>query len=243
MAIIKQSNAGDIARDAVVLDLGDLQRQAALIVQAARDQAAATIAEAQRERARIVAGAAEAGRLEGLEAGRIEGVELGAAQGREQSLAEMRNQLEQVQSAWTAAVDKFESARAGLLDEAGREMIRLALQIAEKLTKRVIQADPSVVVDQLAAVLAMVVRPSQLIVRIHPDDESLVREALPVLAARFAMAQSIELLTDASLTRGSCTAAMRGDQGGGEVDATISSQLDRIVAALLPDDGGSSGSS
>jgi hypothetical protein len=77
MALIKHSNSRDIARDAVVLDLGDLQRQAALITRAAHDQAAAVLAEARAERERIVAGAAEAGRAAGFE----EGWSRGGAQG------------------------------------------------------------------------------------------------------------------------------------------------------------------
>jgi hypothetical protein len=79
-------------------------------------------------------------------------------------------------------------------------------------------------------VLELVGRPTRLVVRINPEDIERTKRDLPALAARFAGAAHAELLPDASLSRGSIVAATEA----GEIDATIETQLDRIVESLLP---------
>jgi flagellar biosynthesis/type III secretory pathway protein FliH len=243
MALIKQANARDLARDAIVLDLGDLQRQGAMLVTQARAQAEAIIAEARAERQRILAGAAEQGHAEGLAAGHAAGHQAGFEAGRAAALAEFKDQLAKLDAAWSAAAESFNNSREHLLRSAQRDVLRVAVRIAERVTKRVIRIDPAVAAAQLEAVLAVVVRPTRLTVRIHPDDRPTVEAALPRLAAIFTAARHVELVEDPSLTRGSCIAVTRppgssdADTGlGGEIDASISTQLDRIVEALLPAD-------
>jgi flagellar biosynthesis/type III secretory pathway protein FliH len=127
-----------------------------------------------------------------------------------------------------------------------RDVLRLALAVAERITKRVVQTDAQVAAAQLEAVLGVIVRPTELTVRIHPDDREVLSAALPQIAARFSQARHIELVDDASLMRGSCVAATRAAGGGsggggamapGEIDASIQTQIDRIVEAMLPGDG------
>jgi flagellar biosynthesis/type III secretory pathway protein FliH len=246
MALIKQSNARDIARDAIVLDLGDLQRQATTIVAGARTQAASIAAQAKSERERILAGAAETGRAEGFESGRKQGHQAGLAEGRAAAIGELKERLAKLEASWNAALASFQADRDDMLRHSQRDVLRLALGVAERVTKRVVQADPQVVVSQLEALLAVIVRPTELTVRIHPDDRELLGAALPQLGARFSQARHIELVDDAALTRGSCVASTRAASSGavgtgganglspGEIDASIQTQLDRIVEALLP---------
>lgn len=244
MAIIKHNQAVDVARSAVVLDLGDLRRQGAIILQAARDQAAAIVAEARAERERIMAGAAETGRSEGLSQGRAEGLDSGQVEGRAAAIAEVRPRLELIETAWSNALGEFESTRTSMLRAAEVDLIRLALAIATRVTKRQVQVDPSIVVEQVRAVLGVISRPTALVVRVHPDDSPLLEAAMPSLKARIAAASEVELVQDQSIERGSCIAEMRGVAGrsssepaaasGGEVDATIGTQLQRIAEVLLP---------
>ncbi len=240
MALIKHSNTRDIARDAVVLDLGDLQRQAALIMQSARDQASAVIAAAKAEREQILAGAAELGKSAGFEVGRAAGLNIGKEDGRTAAISEFRARLEAIESSWGSELSAFERARQSMLLAAEKDVLRLALQIAERVVKRAVANDPLIVIDQLRAVLAVVARPTELVVRIHPDDVEIVREALPQLTRHFTTVRNVELAEDQNLSRGSCIAAMRSSSGGdgrfagGEIDASIATQLDRIVQALMP---------
>jgi len=242
MALIKNAIARDIARDAVVLDLGDLRRQGEAILRQARAEAERIIAAAREERARITAGAHESGRAEGLAQGLTEGRAAGREEALAQALAEHRARLEQVSTAWTAALEDFATQRDDLVQGAQRDVIRLAIGIAERIIKRSIELDPTVVESQLAAALAVVVRPTEVVIRIHPEDRPLVEQSLPRLTAampaiRHATIEDHPAVGRAGCevwTRGDTAAAGAADAGGGEIDASIGTQMDRIVEALLP---------
>jgi len=239
MALIKNAIARDLARDAVVLDLGDLQSQALVYVQQAQAQAQKIIADAQNERQRLVAGAAEKGHAEGLSRGIEEGRTRGHADALEAAVAQHADALAGVESAWATALSEFAAQREAMIEHATRDAVTLAVAVAEKVVKRSIAVDPGVVVEQLRAVLAVVVRPTELVVRIHPEDRPLVQRSLPALLAAMSMIRHAELADDPALDRGSCVARMRGDQAadagaGGEIDASIQTQLDRIVEVILP---------
>ncbi len=243
MALIKQSNAREIARDAIVLDLGDLQRQASAIVAEARVQGATITSQARVERERILAGAAEVGRASGMEQGRAEGHKSGLAEGRAAAIAEFKERLDKIESSWSASLAKFAADRDEMLMLCQRDVLRLALGIAERVTKRAIRADPAVAAAQLEAVMKVIVRPTELVVRIHPDDRPVITDALPRLMSEFSQARHVELLDDPAVGRGSCVASMRGQAAAGafapgEIDASVRTQLDRIVEALLPGDAG-----
>lgn len=231
MALIRQADARTMARDAVVLDLGDLVAQGELLKARNRAEADQILAEARAERERLLKGAAEEGRREGLARGLEEGQKQGRAAGRAEAVKEHQQALANLQEAWGAALGLFDADRDRMLMEARHDVVRLAALVAEMVTKRALALEPARVADQLAAVLSLITRPSRLTVTLHPDDEALAREALPALSAKFEGAKHAELVPDASMERGSCVVR---NATGGEIDATIRTQLQRIVETLLP---------
>lgn len=232
MALIRQSDARTQARDAIVLDLGDLMHQGDQIKSAAKARGAQIVAEATAERQRIVAGAAEEGRDLGLRQGHQEGLAQGQAEGRESALLELRQRLDAVEKAWVSALSEFESRRTQMLREARADVLGLAAMVAKKVTKRAVLIQEEAVVDQLAAVLSLLARPTRLRVAVNPDDEPLLRSALPAMMSRFAGAEHVELTADPAVSRGSCIARTGA---GGRIDASIETQLDRIIGAMMPD--------
>jgi flagellar assembly protein FliH len=231
MALIRHANAGTMARDAVVLDLGDLARQAEALRARARAQAELIVKEAQAERQRILSGAAEQGYQEGLARGLEEGRREGLEAGRSAAVGEYGEKLAALEEAWSSTLGEFTQMRQQMLIEARQDVLRLGLRIGALITRRTIEGAPEVVVDQLAAVLGLVLQRTQLVVAAHPDDLPLLTEALPQLAERLQTAGHVELIADAGLERGSCVART---PRGGEIDASIDSQLRRIVEGLLP---------
>lgn len=235
MALIRHAEAKQVARDAIVLDLGDVQRQAAQLMEQAQRRAEAIVAEARAERERLLAGAAEQGRAEGLAKGTEEGKRVGIEQGKNAALAEWRAKLGEIEKKWSEALREFEAERDRMLAEARVDVLRLATQVAEKVVKRVISIEPGIVEDQLRAVLATVARPTELLVAINPEDRAVVEAALPGLMGCFQSVRHIELTDDPQLLRGSCVARTRGDgAAGGEIAASIDEQLRRIADLLLP---------
>jgi len=235
VALIKNAQAAHAARSAVVLDLGDLKRQGDALRQATAREAERIIADAHRRREEIIAGAAEEGRRRGYEEGFEQGRREGADAARAEALQDHAEALDALARAWAEALDAFEAGRDHLLVRSRLDVIDLAIRLAERIVKRTIAAAPNVGVRQLEAVLSLITGRGRLVVGVHPDDERLIRDAMPALARRFASATHAEIVADDSLSRGSVVA--RTDSGA-TIDAAIETQLDRLVAALLPDGDG-----
>ncbi len=229
--MIRQANAATMAREAIVLDLGDIMRQGEQLKARSRESADRIVEDAKRERDRLLANASEEGRLKGYEQGVSEGRIAGQKEGRAEALQEFRDRLAKLDAAWSAALVGFERDRDRMLLEASQDVLKLAVRIGELVTKRSIQVHPEAVADQLAAVLARVAKSTSLTIRIHPEDRTLVQEALVTLVRAADSATHVELVDDASLGRASVVA---NTAGGGEVDASIKTQLERIARDLLP---------
>lgn len=227
--LIKNSNSTLMAREAVVLDLGDLAAQADVIKREASAAAERVIRAAREERARILAGAEEQGRREGRESGLARGLEEGRAAGRAEALAAESAALKALQQRWSEALEKFESERAHLLAEARASLLRLAAAVAERVTKRAVEADEHVLTAQLEAALGLVLSPTRLVIEIDPEDRERTLAALPALMERLGGGDNAEVRAREGLGAGSVI--VRTDRG--EIDASISTQVARAVRALL----------
>lgn len=232
MALVRNADAAVMTRDAIVLDLGDLRRQGQRLLDAARAEAVRIEQEAQADRATIIQGADKVGHAQGYARGLEEGRAAGIEQGTQQALTAAAADVQRLNAGWTAALDAFLQTRERFLAEGQQDVVRLAALIASKVCKRQIELDPAIVAVQMAEVLALVLRPTRLQVTCHPDDRELLGRAMPMLAARTQHNVDVELVDDPALARGSCVARLAG--GGGQIDASIDTQLQRIVDALLP---------
>ena len=152
-------------------------------------------------------------------------------------MAEQRAALDALQSSWQEALARFEQLRGNLQLEAERGVLELAVKLGERVARRSIVGDEQAAVRQLAGAIEMAMSPSRLRVRVSPADARAVREALPSLTDRMHESPSVSVVEDDTLSRGSVM--IEADET--TVDATIETQLARIVEALLPDgraDGG-----
>lgn len=229
MALIKQATWSPSNREPVVLHLGDLKAQAAMVEQEAAKQAAGILAAARVQRDKLLTGAKDQGHREGLERGLAEGREKGLAEGRAQGVSEIKPRLAEIEARWMTGATEFEVARERMLTEARQDLLRLAVRIAERVIKRRIETDPNIAASQLESVLSLIMRPTKLTIAINPDDEPALRGAMPAMMAKFTAAQHMELAMDPALPRGSCVART----SGGEIDASIWTQLDRVADTLL----------
>jgi flagellar biosynthesis/type III secretory pathway protein FliH len=228
MALIRRADARTHPQTAVRLDLGDLGRRGEMLRESAIAEAERVVAEAHEERARILSGAEGAGRAVGYAAG----LEKGREQGRAEAASEFREKLAALDASWAGAMAGFIADRETLLLAARRGVVELAVAIAGRVVHRVAELDPTVVEDQIRGVLALVAGPATLIMRVHPEDEALTREVLPRLREQFVGGIHVRLQADPTVSRGSCVARTLG---GSSIDASLETQLDRIVRDLLPD--------
>jgi len=230
MALIKQSDSRQVAQEAIVLDLGDLQRQGKEMRRRAETEAERILESARAERERLLASAYDEGFQKGEREGREAGREAGREEGRAAAHAEQKASLASLEERWTEALGAFEAGREDLVTHARADALDLALSIAKRIVKREVDGDREAARRQLEAALELVVRPTRLRVRIRPEDAESVREALPSLTARLTSSPHVDVAEDDSLGAGSCIVSTES----GEIDASIETQIERVLDALAP---------
>lgn len=235
MAMIRQADLDTRPRQALVMNIENLRAQAERIMDQTRHAAAAVIAEAAATRERTLLGAAEEGRAKGHAEGVAQGLAEGRERGREQAHQEAAERLARLEASWTAALEDFIAAREAMLRECELRALDLAVLMGERVARRAIAVDPGAVLPQVAAVLELATRGARLTLCVNPQDEDLLRQALPALLAVDAKERHIAIVTDQGVPVGSCLA--RSD-GGGALDATIDARLRAVVDEMLPGHGG-----
>lgn len=231
MPVLKQHQNTPAMREAIVLDLGDIGAQAARIRAAAETQAQQILAKAQAKAESIALERGEEAEKLGYQEGLERGLEEGREIGRAEALKQVSDQLHQLTAAWSQVAQDWESQRAEMEREARQAVLRFALDAAEKLVHRVIEVDESVVVDQAAQALSMVLSAHDASVRIHPVDRPMLEDALPDLLGELSRLKHIELVDDDEITPGGCMVTF----GQGKIDATIERQLERLINMILPE--------
>lgn len=238
MPVLKSQLAPPAMKEAIVLDLGDLGAQAARIREQAARQAEETLAAARAKADALVADALAQAEQRGYAEGLAKGTAEGNEQGRAQALADAAEKLEHLTEAWSQAATAFDQQRQSLDREAREAVLAFALRAAEKIVHRTIETDPQVAARQVEAALEAVLWPHDVTVCIHPEDRAAVEESLPQLTAKFGALGRVSLVEDGAVGRGGCVlktlSGASGAAAGGQIDATIQTQLDRLAELLLP---------
>jgi flagellar assembly protein FliH len=230
MGLVKGNASRPMLESAIVLDLGDLKRQGEEIIERARLEAERIIAEAKQEAQRLTAEGESVGREQGFRQGLEEGREKGETEAAAETTAAYEERLKAVEESWRNALDEWQSRREQLLSDASDDLLDLSLTIARRVVQREIEADRSVVRDQLRAVLEMTAAATAVTVVVHPDCRDFLEPLLPELIASLDRPLHASLRADDSFSPGGCIVRTEG----GEIDARIETQLNRIVEALLP---------
>ena len=112
--------------------------------------------------------------------------------------------------------------------ETEKDLLRLAVRLAEKIIGREIQAEKQTVTDIVAAALQNARQQEKLTVRVNPADLSLIEEErekfLPSGRARF-----IDFIADPRVASGGCLI----ESEVGTIDARLETQLRVLERALL----------
>lgn len=231
MPVLKQHNNTPAMRDAIVLDLGDIGAQAARIRAAAETEASKIVAEARAKSESLADQLHDEAEKQGYAAGLEKGITQGREQGRVEALAESAEQLRQLNAAWSQVATDWEQQRVDMDREARQAVLSFALSAAEKIVHRVIEIDETVVVDQAAQALSLVLSAHDASVCIHPVDRPILEDALPELVRELATLDHVDLVDDESITPGGCVVVF----GQGRVDSTVERQLQRLIDLILPE--------
>jgi flagellar assembly protein FliH len=109
------------------------------------------------------------------------------------------------------------------------EAYRFAVAVAERIVKREITLDASVVMRQMREAIRRIVGVEKITLRVHPDDEALVRSHRAEMLTSSDSVREILIEGDETIERGGCIL----ESATGNVDARIGSQLRQIETALF----------
>jgi flagellar assembly protein FliH len=194
---------------------------------------------------KTVAAAREESRTQGIAAGKKEGFEQGRAEGLKAGIDQVHreayeNAFKEKQAfvegeskpaleMLAQIVETLQSEFDRIRTDARQELVHLAVSIAEKIVRREINLDPTVVLSTVHKAIDLSLKKHGVRVLVSPDDYSAVSQYLPNLNAAFARVDNITLVADESVKSGGCVV----ESGAGTVDMKIETQLLEIERALI----------
>jgi flagellar assembly protein FliH len=227
MGLIKSQNA-PVAM--APFSMKDIENHARAILLRARRQAEQLLAHAQ------AAGEAlkKAAREEGFAVGRVEGVAKGLEDGRKSghdaALGEHRANLSALVQSLTNAASSLEKSRLALEADGLCEVIELSAAISRRVTKRQGLIEADVLIANLTEAMKLVSHKSDIRIALNPSQKTTLLAELPNLQMTWPHLKHVELIEDAAIAPGGC----RVHTTHGMIDATLDTQLDRVIAELLP---------
>jgi len=227
MGLIKSASAPSAM---IPFSMKDIENHARALIARAKEQAEAILIEAQNEGERFKAAAKAEGLAEGKREGLAKGLEEGRKNGAQQALSEHRTQLANLIKSLTEATIDLEASRVQLEAEALTEVIDLSVAIATRVTKRQGAIDPEVLVANVNEAMKLVVSSTDVRIALNPSQKQYLLDALPQLSMTWPSLQHVQLIDDETLASGGCRVFSKG----GQVEADLDGQLDRIVTDLMP---------
>jgi len=213
-----------------VFSLADIQAQADEILTRARAEAASVLADAQRRRQELIKQAKQQGHAEGYQEGLTEGRHVGHEQGLTEARQRFGRDQEQLLAALTALLDDFDQQKRRMLSQTHSDLVRLALAIAARVVKRVVDTEPEVAASNVQEAVALVSSSSDVVIHVHPAELESLQRFCQQWAEQTGRLDHLRVVADESIDRGGC--AIR--TGSGQVDATVQGQLTRIAEQLVP---------
>ncbi len=169
------------------------------------------------------------GLQQGLEEGRKQGYQDGLQQGREEGLQQGQEQICQQLAHWQALMQSLARPLEELDHQVEQELVTLAMQVARQVVRREIRTDPGQVIGAVRrAVSVLPLAARDVRVYLHPEDASLVREALSA-DDDGEEERRWKIVEDPALARGGCVVETEQSR----IDATVESRLAAVIAQVM----------
>jgi len=162
----------------------------------------------------------EAARLQGYGVG----YELGQAEGRASAEASMADSIRRLQAITSGILENH----TAFFRAAERQVVDLALQIAQKVIEREVENMPDLAITIIRAALEEMDTRTAVRVRVSPDDEELLRRRWAQVVPPGVSPDRIELVIDERVQSGGAII----DTTQGQVDAQLDTKLAQLGNAL-----------
>ncbi len=150
--------------------------------------------------------------------GRLTGIE----EGRAQLQATVDEQLTRAMH----LANEIGRARVAALEEQDRDIVEVALAIAQKILVREIETDKELIVRQVRQVLGLLLDKKLVTVKVHPQDLQTLQPLHQALQAEFLNGDHLVLEGDESIQPGGCLV----EQSGLQLDARLEQQLETVAS-------------
>ncbi len=215
--------------EVAVRGLDDLATEARTVILDARRQAAKILAEARAQAEASCDAAAAKGYAEGLARGQNDGYEEGCRKAQADTRQELAAASTEVIDQLRAIVVELTDARAEILHAGRQELLEFALLLAAKIVGRVAVRDISAATENVRKVLELTDHARELRVKVNPGQLKALAENIPELIESLNHTGRVTLVGDNKISPGGA----KVHTAEGEIDATIKTQLDNVVEALL----------
>lgn len=210
------------------------QEEAAALLESAREEAEKLRREAEEEQKnilqetedeqeRIRQEAYKAGFEEGLNAGRKQ-----AAAEYEEKLAAAEELRREAEEESIRIREDAEAERRARIRESEEEILKLAVEIAEKIITEKIKESPAFWMSMVKKAVEKVAGAKELVLRVAPEDEEFLVLQLSAVKELLSESPPVRVVADSSLKKGDFV--FQTDLG--QIDGRIREQLDRIAQAL-----------
>lgn len=138
-------------------------------------------------------------------------------------------QLQETQDAIRVLTENMQREYDQLYASAERNVVKLALAVAERIVKRQVLMDNEFVIRQICEGAKRVIGVERIRIRVNPADEEYVRQHRAQVLMNADSVRDLVIESDETIERGSCVI----ESDAGNVDTLIATQLERIEAALF----------
>ena len=139
--------------------------------------------------------------------------------------AKLQAEHQRIEKFLTGAAEQW----SGLYAASEEATVRFAFGVAERIIRKELSQDPSIVVEQIKEGIRRVLGVESVKIRVHPEDLPLVREQKGAIQSSGDALREIVVEGDESLEQGDCI--IESDMGN--IDARISTQLKQIENVLF----------
>ncbi len=164
------------------------------------------------------------GFAEGLEAGR----EAGHTEAHIKETERIQDETEFLVGTIHAFAFAISNGRSEMLQAARKELVHLAVKIAERILHREIKEDPDVIRTHITDALELAFNASKVTVQVHPLDAQMINKYVDGMLDSFSRFEEFEIVAIEGIDRGGCKILT----GSGEVDLTLKTQLAQIQDQL-----------
>jgi flagellar assembly protein FliH len=162
------------------------------------------------------------------EAARLQGYNIGFEQGHAAGVAAAEVAMAASVARLAAMASSVHESHTAFFRSAERQVVDLALQIAQKVIEREVENMPDLAVNVIRAALEEMDARTAVRVRVSPDDEELLRRRWAQVVPAGVGADRIEIQADERVQSGGAVI----ETNHGEVDAQLESKLAQLGNAL-----------